>query len=285
MLGNEICRQLAASGKSVRALVRATSDPAKVETLRGYGAEIVEGDLRDAASLATACKGVSAVISTVSSMPFCYQPGENDIECVDEAGVKALVDAARAAGAEQFVYTSFTMELDFPLHNAKRAVEQHLKESGLTYTILRPGYFMEVWLSPAVGFDVANATAQVYGTGENPISWISFPDVAQFAVACLDHPAAQNATIELGGPDALSQLAVIEIFERVGGRPFEVQYVPAEALEQQQRASSDGMQQSFAGLMRVYADGDPIDMQETLQTFPVQLTSVQEYAERVLGAP
>ena len=188
------------------------------------------------------------------------------------------------AGVEQFVYTSFTMELDFPLHNAKRAVEQHLKESGLGYTILRPGYFMEVWLSPAVGFDAANATAQVYGSGENPVSWISVPDIAQFAVASLGHPAARNATIELGGPEALSQLATIQIFEQVGGRPFEVQYVPAEALEQQQRTSTDGMQQSFAGLMRCYAAGDPIDMQETLRTFPVQLTSVQDYAERALGA-
>jgi uncharacterized protein YbjT (DUF2867 family) len=143
---------------------------------------------------------------------------------------------------------------------------------------------MEVWLSPAVGFDASNATAQVYGTGENPISWISLPDVAQFAVACLGHPAARNATIDLGGPEAISQLAAIGIFEQVSGRPFEVQYVPAEALEQQQRTSEDGMQQSFAGLMRVYAAGDPIDMRETLRMFPVQLTSVQEYAERVLSA-
>ena len=284
MLGSEICRQLAAAGKPVRAMVRATSDPVKVEALKGYGVEVVEGDVRDAASLAAACSGATAVISTVSSMPFCYQPGENDIECVDEAGVKALIDAARATGVGQFVYTSFSMELDFPLHNAKRAVEQHLKESGIGYTILRPGYFMEVWLSPAVGFDAVNAKAQVYGTGENPISWISFADVAQFAVACLGHPAAQNSTLELGGPDALSQRAAIQIFEEVGGRPFELQYVPAEALAEQQRTSSDGMQQSFAGLMRVYAGGDPIDMDETLQTFPVQLTSVQEYAERVLGA-
>ena len=284
MLGGEICRQLAAAGKPVRALVRATSDPAKVEALRGYGAEIVQGDLRDATSLAAACTGATAVVSTVSSMPFCYQPGENDIECVDEAGVKALVDAAQVAGVGQFVYTSFTMELDFPLHNAKRAVEQHLQASGLNYTILRPGYFMEVWLSPAVGFDAANAKAQVYGTGENPLSLISYPDLAQFAAACLGHPAARNATIELGGPEALSQLEMIRIFEQVGGRPFEVQHVPVEALEEQQRTSSDGMQQSFSGLMRVYAAGDPIDMRETLQAFPVQLTSVREYAERALGA-
>ena len=43
------------------------------------------------------------------------------------------------------------------------------------------------------------------------------------------------------------------------------------------------MQQSFAGLMRGYAQGDPIDMGETLKAFPIQLTSVRDYAQRVLG--
>lgn len=133
MLGSEICRRLAAAGKPVRALVRATSDPAKVDRLKGYGVEPVQGDLRDPASLEAACKGVSAVVSTVSSMPFSYQPGENDIRTVDTRGAINLIDAARAAGVQHFVYTSFTMELDFPLHNAKRAVEQHLMDSGLAY--------------------------------------------------------------------------------------------------------------------------------------------------------
>ena len=74
--------------------------------------------------------------------------------------------------------------------------------------------------------------------------------------------------------------------EQVGGRPFEVQYVPAEALEQQQRTSTDGMEQSFAGLMRCYARGDAIDMSATLEAFPLRLTSVREYAASVLqGTP
>lgn len=284
MLGSEICRRLAAAGKPVRALVRATSDPAKVDRLKGYGVEPVQGDLRDPASLEAACKGVSAVVSTVSSMPFSYQPGENDIRTVDTRGAINLIDAARAAGVQHFVYTSFTMELDFPLHNAKRAVEQHLMDSGLAYTILRPGYFMQVWLSPAVGFDAANARAQVYGSGENPISWISYPDIAEFAVMALGNPVARNATLPLGGPDALSQLEMIRIFEEVGGRRFEVQHVPPETLEEQQRGATDPMQQSFLGLMRCYAAGDPIDMREMLKAFPVQLMSVKDYARSVLGA-
>ena len=284
MVGSEICRRLASEGKPVRALVRATSDPAKVEALKSYGAEIVEGDLCDSASLKAACQGATTVISTASSMPFCYQPGENDVQTVDTAGVINLVDAAKAAGVGHFVYTSFTMDNDFPLRNAKRAVERRLQESGLTYTLLRPSYFMEVWLSPAVGFDYANAQARIYGSGENPLSLISFHDVAQFAVASLDNPAARNATLEIGGPEALSQLQVVKIFEEASGRRFEVEHVPEQALADQQKASADLMEQSFAGLMQWYARGDAVDMNKTLKVFPIQLTSVRDYAQKVLGA-
>lgn len=282
MVGGEVCRQLSNEGQSVRGLIRTTSDQAKVEKLKGYGVEVVEGDLRNRASLDNACQGVVAVISTVSSMPFSYQPGENDIQTVDTDGQINLIDAAKDAGVKHFIYTSFTMDNDFPLRNAKRTVEKYLKKSGLTYTILQPGYFMEVWLSPAVGFDAANAKTQIYGSGEKPISWISFQDVAKFAVACLDNNAAVNAILPIGGPEALSQLEMVKIFEDIGGQQFDLQHVPEDALAEQQKASTDPMQQSFTGLMRWYAKGDPIDMKETLKAFPVELTTVQDYAQHVM---
>ena len=79
MVGGEVCRRLAAAGAPVRALVRATSDPAKVEALQALGVEFTQGNLCDRASVDAACQSVRAVISTVSSMPFCHQPGVNDI--------------------------------------------------------------------------------------------------------------------------------------------------------------------------------------------------------------
>jgi uncharacterized protein YbjT (DUF2867 family) len=142
---------------------------------------------------------------------------------------------------------------------------------------------MEVWFSPAVGFDAAKATVQIYGEGHNKISWIALSDVARFAVASLDHPAARNATIALGGPEALSPLEAVRIFEEIGGRPFTVQHVPVEAIQTQQTDASDQMQQSFAGLMLCYAAGDPIDMRATLHAFPIQLMAVKDYAKRVLS--
>jgi uncharacterized protein YbjT (DUF2867 family) len=285
MLGSAICQRLVDAGKSVRALVRVSSDPAKVEKLKALGIETVEGNVHDRASLDRACQHMDAVISTVSSMPFSYQPDMNNIQNTDVEGVTNLIEAAVANHVSHFIYTSFSdnIQVDFPLNNAKREVERCLMESGLAYTILRPSYFMEVWLGPAVGFDAANGKVVIYGTGENPVSWIALQDVVEFAVAALDHPAAKNAILELGGPQMLTPLEVVKLFEDASGRTMEWQFVPEAALEAQQAAATDPMQQSFSGLMRCLASGDPIEMANTLESFAaISPTTVEEYARRTM---
>jgi uncharacterized protein YbjT (DUF2867 family) len=280
-LGSEIVKLLADAGKPVRALVRPTSDQKKVDQLQTLGAEIVSGDLKDRPSLDAACRGISAIISTASST-LSRLEGDT-IRTVDHEGQLSLVDAARAAGVAHFVLISFSgMNVEFPLQTAKREVERHLKESGMTYTILQPTFFMEVWLSPALGFDAAEGTAQVYGSGQHKISWISFQDVAEFAIASLDNPAARNAVIKLGGPEALSPLEVVKVFEKQSGRPFTVQHVPEEQLRAQKEGATDSLPQSFAGLMLAYAQGNVVDMRATLQKFPVRLRSVGKYASQIV---
>jgi uncharacterized protein YbjT (DUF2867 family) len=284
LLGGEICRRLRERGQSVRALTRHTSDTAKVQRLRGLGAEIVSGDLKDRASLDQACRGVSTVISTATTT-LSRQP-DDSIGGVDQDGQIQLVDAARAAGVGQFVYVSFSgnLEVDCPLRTAKRSVERHLQQSGLTYTILRPSVFMEVWLSPALGFDFIKGAAQIFGTARQPISWISLADVAEFAVGAIGHPAARSVVIELGGPEALSPEDVVRTFEEVTGRHFDAQHVPEPALEEQWRTAVDPLQKSFAALMLGFAHGDPIDMRRTLEVFPLRLGTVRDYATRVTTA-
>jgi len=281
-LGSEICRRLVATGERVRGLVRPTSDPAAVERLRALGVETVQGDLRDRASLDAACRGATGVVTTATTT-LSRQPGDS-IAVTDQDGQLALVDAARAAGVERFVYVSYSgnFDGDDPLTRAKRSVERRLRESGLTYTILRPSVFMDIWLSPALGFDYANARATVYGSGEHAISWIALGDVAEFAVRSLSDPAAANATIELGGPEALSPDEVVRIFEEAAGRPFEVQRVPEDALRAQQAAATEELPRVFATLMLGLARGDVIPMDETLRRWPLQLTSVRDYARAVL---
>ena len=276
-LGSEICRQLIEKNIKVKGLVRTTSDANKVAHLKASGVETIEGDLKDKASLENAVQGVSAIMSTVSSS-LSRQEGDS-IKTVDDKGQINLVDAAVKAGVKQLIYISFCELGEFPLQNAKRKVEKHLSESGLNYIILRPTYFMEVWLSPVLGFDYPNAKATIYGEGKNRVSWIAIKDVASFAVAALDNPAAKNKIIELGGPEALSPLEVVNIFETAKGTKFVLEFVPKEALEAQRNAAQDPLSESFASLMLGIANGSEIDMENAMNIFPMRLTSVNDYAK------
>ena len=93
---------------------------------------------------------------------------------------------------------------------------------------------------------------------------------------------AKNAIIELGGPEALSPLQTVAIFEEVFDRDFEVSFVPEEALLNQKKAAQDSTQETYAGLMLQYADGDRIQMTKTLDTFSMQFKSVEDYAKHLL---
>jgi len=281
LVGSEVCQELAKRGEKVRALVRATSAKEKLEALRSGGAELCLGDLKDPVSLASACRGVEAVISTASST-LSRQAGDS-IESVDAAGQLNLVDAAKAANIARFVFVSFRRPrgMSFPLADAKRQVEEAIAD--LHFTIIQASWFMEVWLSPALGFDYPNRTARIYGPGTNPISWVSFRDVAAMCALALRSTAAGRRTIEFGGPEALSPLEVVARFEKIGGRPFQLEHVPEQALRAQFDAATDPMQKTFAGLMLGYAYGDAIDMAPVVDQFGIHLTSVDDYARRVLG--
>jgi NADH dehydrogenase len=283
VLGAEIVRQLRDQNRPVRALVRKTSDPAKVARLKNLGATIVEGDLTEPASLELSCQGSETVITTVTAISS-QNPGDT-IATVDQAGQINLVDAAIRAGVSKYIYISVSgnLDVDCPFITAKRTVERRVMNSDINYTILRPSCFMEFWLSPIGGFNYPNHRVTVYGEGKNPLSWISMVDVAHFAVMAVDSLAARNTILELGGPDKLSPRDAVRIFEKGTGRPFQVEYVPEEALRVQREMATDPLQQSFSALLLAIANGDAIDMEEMLQRFPLTLTSVHDYAERVMA--
>jgi len=282
LLGSEICRLLRSNGKSVRALVRPSSDQGKIDNLQGLGVDIVRGDLKKPTTLDPACQDMSVVISTATSI-ISQQEGDT-FESVDRDGQINLVQAAKLAGVKQFIYISFPpSSVDNTLQDAKRKVEQELQKSGMIFTILQPTNFIEIWLSPALGFDAQNGKIQVYGSGDTKTSWISVFNVAEFAVRCIDHPKANNAIIKLGGPDALSYKELISIFEEASGSQMEVMYIPEDALQQQIQSAENPVQKTFAALGLGTAKGIEISMDETLKQFPVKLISVRDYARTMFG--
>jgi NADH dehydrogenase len=284
LLGTEICRSLTEAGLQVRALVRPTAAAEKQAALRALGVELVQGDLKDPGSIARACDGVNAVISTASST-LSRQPGDS-IETVDRRGQLTLVEAARKAGIDRFVFVSFreNPDVQFPLAAAKRDVERALKSSGMAYTILQASYFMEVWLTPALGFDVAKGTVRIYGDGDRPISWISYRDVARAAATAIIEGTGDNMTVELGGPQALSPREVVRMFEAAGAGEIATESVPVQALQQTLEGATDPLEQSFAGLMLQYAGGDSIDPAASRRFCGFQMTSVRDFITATLAA-
>ena len=147
--------------------------------------------------------------------------------------------------------------------------------------ILRPTYFAEVWLSPALGFDFVSGSIRIYGSGEAKGSYISAFDVADFAVAAAVGKDDEHTILEMGGPQPLSQLDAVKIFEQALEKKFQLQHVPAKAL-QQQYGSPDPLQKTFAALTLGYIQGGEIKgAQETAKKYGIRLTSVGDYASRV----
>src|SRR5512133_3719008 len=99
-MGRAAVRQLLDAGMRVRAMTRT---PEKAADLQKMGAEIVQGDLIDPPSLARACKGMYAVISAAHGL---LGEGKYNSAAVDFTGQRDLIDAAKAAGVEHFVFTS-----------------------------------------------------------------------------------------------------------------------------------------------------------------------------------
>jgi uncharacterized protein YbjT (DUF2867 family) len=216
LLGTRVCERLRAEGQPVRALVRRTSDPDKVNALRSLGCQLATGDLKEPPQIEAACKGVSAVVSTASST-LSRQQGDS-IESVDLHGQLALVNAAKAAGVRRFIYVSFRDDptVQYPLTDAKRSVEHAIAD--LDFTSIQASWFMEVWLSPALGFDYVHGKMRLYGSGSKPISWVSYRNIAEFCIASVLRPVAPRSVVAVGGPEALSPTEVVRIFEEESGR-------------------------------------------------------------------
>ena len=281
-LGSEICRQLTGQGKTVRGLVRATSNPERVTALKSWGVEAVLGDLRNPASLAKACQGVEAVITTATTT-ISFQPGDS-IPVTDQQGQLDLVKEARQAGVRQFIMVSIPQKMEpCPLTTAKRTVERAIIDSGMAYTILCPSIFMEVWLSPALGFDYPNAKATVYGDGHARNQFISLGDVAKCVVDSVTNPAARNQVIEIGQTQTTSVLEVVRTFEKVSGKSFELQFVPEAALSAQRAAATDPLQVSFATMMLNMAHGIQVDPTLAAKIYHFPLASVDDYVRRIYG--
>lgn len=278
VLGRETARQLLAAGHQVRGLTR---NPSAAQDLKALGAEIVQGDLIDKASLERACRDVDAILVAAHQL---MGTGKYTSQAVDDNGHRALIDAAKAAGVKHFVYTSIQKvspnhPVDF--YRSKAKVEEYLKASGLSYTIIRPPALMEWHIHNLLGAPILTAgKATIYGSGNNPANYMAARDAARIAVIALTDPSVKNCVIEMGGPDNVTKKQIADMYARFSGKQAKISYVPV------------GMMKVMAPLMRpfqpvisrlmalsIWVDttDQTFDAAPMLQQFPMTLTHVEDF--------
>lgn len=268
-LGGKIVRGLLDRGEVVRALVR----PGRPhDSIGREGATVVVGDLRDRLSLDRACEGATAVVTTASAS----KTADDSIENVDVRGNENLIAAAEAAAVERFVFISTlnaSVESPVPVFRAKGMTEQRLRQSRLVHTILQPNAFMDVWFPMLVERPAfSGQPVTLVGESRRRHAFIAERDVAAFAVSSLRAAAARNATLPLGGPEAVTLKDVVRAYAEAVRRSFDVRSVaPGEPIP--------GAPEVVWGLAAALETFDsPVPMEETCRTFGVTLTSVAEFA-------
>ncbi len=273
-LGGLITRRLLAKGEAVRILAREGSAWQPLQTV---GAQVSIGDLKNRATLDTACAGVDVVITTANS---ALRGGADNTQTVDTDGNRNLIDAARNAGVAQFIFVSafgVTTDSPVPLFQAKARTEAYLRASGVPYTILAADGFMDVWLPMiVVGPVLEGRPVSIVGEGRRKHSLIAVDDVASFAIAAAGHPEAMNHLLPLGGPEAVSWRDVVAAFERRLGRTIPiVSLAPGQPLA--------GLPDIVAGLMAGLDTYDSvIEMAGLAKTFGVHQTSLDQFVAGIL---
>jgi uncharacterized protein YbjT (DUF2867 family) len=141
--GGAVARELLSHGYNVRAMTRKPGgDAARV--LKKRGADVVQADLDDVSSLDRALKGVWGVFSVQNTW-------EAGVDREEEQGIR-LAERAFKAKVEHFVYTSVGSahrKTGIPHFDNKYRIEEAVRTLGFrSYTIIRPVFFMENWISP-----------------------------------------------------------------------------------------------------------------------------------------
>ncbi len=214
-LGSQVVRMIRSAGLDVRCLVRKGSE---YFWLNDTGAAYFFGDLRDPTSLSRAMNGVQYV---VAAHGVRVESTDNDHKRVNVEGGLALWDAARARGVEHVVHVSCAgveAEGDTPAFSSKRAAEDGLIASGLSYTILRPGLFVQNFADLARRVET-NGNVFLPGSPETLVNPVHARDLALMAMASLDLPATKNRVIRVGGPETMTVSDAFSRMCRVNGLP------------------------------------------------------------------
>lgn len=270
--GGVTAGKLLADGHPVRALVRDPAAPS-ARALAEAGADLATGDFDDPASLRAAATGARAVFLIP---PADYGPSGWTAGLEAQRGI-AMVDAARAVGVEQIVFSGIaTMgAADSWGQEGKRRIEDAIVASGLRYTLLRPVRFMENYLlqgSPVDGVRAGGEHPHLF-PADRPLQMIALDDIGAFAaLAFADPDGWHGRALELAS-DAITPVDAAAAISAATGRPVhyrEVTEAEAEAI---------GPQLGNTWRLIRETNGWHADLPALRQLYP-QLTTLPEWLAR-----
>lgn len=272
--GSAIVRAALSKGVHVRVLLR----PGRANPFGG-SVDVVRGDLADRESLDRASLGVDKVVLTL--------PLLHDRLALVRLGRNA-VDAARAAGVTLIVLNTSGPLSDGTIGSAfadaLADTHAYLASSGVPAITLSPtvfcGNLTEPWSAPVI---VDNGVVAYPLPADFPVSWISWEDLASYAVAALARPDLAGRAFRVGGPEALTGIAVAEALSGAIGRSVTYFAVPlpdfAEGLAQRfGRAAASEVAAYYAWLQAQPASPLAVDIGPALEALPIAPTRFADWA-------
>lgn len=234
LLGRAITKALLDAGHTV--VVASRSQPARDPI--DARASWVRADVTDPSTLPAALAGADAVVDAVQ---FPNSPIEDPkkgltFERIDLGGTKNLVDAAKAAGVPRFVGLSgvgAAEDAEFHWLRYKWAEEQHIKASGVPFTMFRPSWIYgprDVSLNRFLGFARFLPFIPIVGDGKTRISALFIDDLAAHVVAAVERDDVRGRIFEIGGPDVLSMDEVVRAALKAAGKKRFLMHQPASLM-------------------------------------------------------
>jgi NAD(P)H dehydrogenase (quinone) len=219
-------------GTDVTAFVR---DPAKGEAL---GCPYVVGDFGDPDSVAAAMKGVDRVFLNAGGAA----PADGEQPMVRHQ--RTVIDAAAEAGVAHVVKVSVwhAREGGRLAEGAHWAIEEHLRASGLGWSILAPSGFMQNFRTGEAVFTEDGHLLGAYG--ESRVSYVDCADIAACAAALLTGDPRHGETFVLTGPRALTHAEIAAQLSAVADR--EIRYVDLPSAAFATRLTALGLPGDFA---------------------------------------
>ena len=212
-VGEEIIRQLHAAGHSPRGLVRRKTSDRAERLHRDFGAELIEGDIQDLASLERCFKGLDAVIHLVG---IISEIGASTFENIHTRGTQNVIAAAQNSSVRRLVHMSALGTRVGGVsryHKTKWEGEEAVRRSGLAFTIFRPSIIYgrnDLFTNMFARVSRFSPFLPVMGEGKGTFQPISVEDVAACFVGALTEPKSIGQTIDVVGPEVLTMNELLD---------------------------------------------------------------------------